>query len=99
MRTPNLGALMELQKILIDLIDKGELALHAEYILEDLDQIIFLSNNIFGPQNKITSEAEQLYKRLYKKYRKKLDKKVKASEGAEISLKGKSWLNILKHAL
>jgi len=90
---------MELQKILINLIDKGELVLHSEYILEDLDQIIFLSNSIFGPQNKITSEAKQLYKRLYKKYRKKLDKKVKASEGAEISLKGKSWLNILKHAL
>ncbi|MEX2720228.1 MAG: hypothetical protein Q6362_002265 [Candidatus Wukongarchaeota archaeon] len=99
MQTPNLGALMELQKILIKLIDEGELALHAEYILEDLDQIIFLSNNIFGPQNKIALEAEQLYKKLYKKYREKFDKKVKASEGAEISLRGKSWLNILKHTL
>ena len=90
---------MELQKILISLIDKGELAMHAEYILEDLDQIIILSNNILGSENKITFEAEKLYKRIYKLYRKKLDKKVKTSEGAEISLKGKSWLNILKHTL
>lgn len=90
---------VELTERLIKLIDTLELRLNVEYILEELDMVLYFSKAFLGLNHKVTKEAEEWYNFLWEKYNKNFGTAISEEDSKKLVMKAKVWFNIVKRTL
>ncbi|MHA1721524.1 MAG: hypothetical protein ACTSXW_00430 [Candidatus Baldrarchaeia archaeon] len=89
----------ELTERLIKLIDTLELRLSVEYILEELDMVLYFSRALLGLNHKVTKEAEEWYNLLWGRYSENLEANISEEDAKKLAMKAKVWFNIVKRTL
>jgi len=86
----------DMRERLVNAINKANLRINAEYILEDLDAVIAYAEAILGETHKITQEAKEWYTYFWTKYHLNLENHVEELEARKFAMRAEMWLNFIR---
>ena len=86
----------EMRERLVNAINKANLRINAEYILEDLDVVGAYAEAMLGPNHPIATEAQQWYAYFQQKYGNNLEQHVDPNEASRFAMRAETWLNHIR---
>lgn len=86
----------EMRERLVNAINKANLRINAEYILEDLDVVVAFSEAMLGPNHPVTLEAQEWYEYFWAKYGTNLTQHVEELEARRFAMRAETWLNYMR---
>ncbi len=89
-------ALADMRERLVNAINKANLQINAEYILEDLDVVVAYAEAMLGTHHPITQEAKDWYLFFWNKYHLNLTQKVEEKEAKRFAMRAETWLNFIR---
>jgi hypothetical protein len=92
-----LRSFAEMRERLVNAINKANLRINAEYILEDLDVVVAYSEAMLGLDHPVTLEAKEWYEYFWQKYSGNLTQHVEESEALRFAIRAETWLNYIRH--
>jgi hypothetical protein len=91
-----LRSFAEMRERLVNAINKANLRINAEYILEDLDVVVAFAEAMLGPDHMITQEAQEWYQYFWGKYGTNLTQHVEELEARRFAMRAETWLNFIR---
>ena len=92
----SLRSFAEMRERLVNVINKANLRINAEFILEDLDVVAAYAEAMLGPDHPITLEAHEWYEYFWGKYATHLTKHVEEQEARRFAMRAETWLNYMR---
>jgi hypothetical protein len=89
-------SLADMRERLVNAINKANLRINAEYILEDLDVVVAYAEAMLGTDHHITQEAKEWYEYFWTKYHTDLGKHVEELEAKRFAIRAEIWLNFIR---
>ena len=86
----------EMRERLVNVINKANLQINAEYVLEDLDIVAAFAQAMLGANHQITTEAQEWYGYFWDKYRDNLEQHVEEHEARRFAMCAEMWLNYIR---
>ncbi len=86
----------EMRERLVNVINKANLQINAEYVLEDLDVVVAFAQAMLGENHHITNEAQEWYAYFWDKYRYNLEQHVEENEARRFAMCAEMWLNHIR---
>lgn len=86
----------EMRERLVNAINKANLRINAEYILEDLDVVAAFAEAMLGSEHPITVEAQEWYQYFWQKYGLNLSQHVEEVEARRFAMRAETWLNYIR---
>lgn len=86
----------EMRERLVNAINKANLRINAEYILEDLDVVAAFAEAMLGPNHPVTLEAQEWYAYFWAKYGNNLTQHVEELEARRFAMRAETWLNYMR---
>ena len=91
-----LRSFAEMRERLANAINKANLRINAEYILEDLDVVVAFAEAMLGPDHLITQEAQEWYQYFWGKYGTNLTQHAEELEARRFAMRAETWLNFIR---
>jgi hypothetical protein len=91
-----LRSFAEMRERLVNAINKANLRINAEYILEDLDVVVAFAEAMLGEDHMITKEAQEWYQYFWGKYGTNLTQHVEEIEARRFAMRAETWLNYIR---
>ena len=88
-----LRSFAEMRERLVNAINKANLRINAEYILEDLDVVVAFAEAMLGSEHAITQEAQEWYQYFWSKYGNKITQNVEELEARRFEMRAETWIN------
>ncbi len=86
----------EMRERLVNAINKANLRINAEYILEDLDVVAAFAEAMLGIDHPVTLEAQEWYEYFWAKYGNNLTQHVEEVEARRFAMRAETWLNYIR---
>ncbi len=86
----------EMRERLVNVINKANLQINAEYVLEDLDVVVAFAQVMLGADHQITTEAQEWYGYFWEKYCHNLEQHVEEDEARRFAMCAEMWLNHIR---